>query len=305
LEKYLSLPIQNKNKAKILHITDTHLFSDDNDSLLGIKTNASFNAVIDEIKQHPCDFDLIVATGDFVQDGSKNGYLRFANLINQFSMPCVWLLGNHDIYTNMKEVFEQQNLPERKVVLLGDNWLIILLNSQVQGKAFGMLSPSELSFLSLNIEHYPDRFVMVFLHHHPVMSNCRWLDQHCLKNKEELGLLVKQYQRIKSIAWGHIHQNIESGVELYQFKNNLLHTKSVLIDNQLSLVGTVNLDMRSLWLNFELTAVIDDTEFAKNLNTLLQDYLKNSDLIIFSTWQKRPFWQHIIERLFYFFAPLL
>jgi len=98
---------------------------------------------------------------------------------------------------------------------------------------------------------------------------------------------------------------LESGVELYQFKNNLLHTKSVLIDNQLSLVGTVNLDMRSLWLNFELTAVIDDTEFAKNLNTLLQDYLKNSDLIIFSTWQKRPFWQHIIERLFYFFAPLL
>ncbi|WP_392564489.1 cardiolipin synthase [Orbus wheelerorum] len=98
---------------------------------------------------------------------------------------------------------------------------------------------------------------------------------------------------------------LESGVELYQFKNNLLHTKSVLIDKQLSLVGTVNLDMRSLWLNFELTAVIDDTEFANALNDLLQSYLKNSDLIDFSVWQKRPFWQHIIERLFYFFAPLL
>jgi len=209
LEKYLSLPIKNKNKAKILHITDTHLFSDDNDSLLGIKTNASFNTVIDEIKQQPCDFDLIVATGDFVQDGSKNGYLRFANSINQFSMPCVWLLGNHDIYSNMKDVFEQQKLPERKVVLLGDNWLIILLNSQVQGKAFGMLSTLELSFLSLTVEQYPDRFVIVFLHHHPVMSNCRWLDQHCLKNSEEFGLLVKQYKRIKSIAWGHIHQSFE------------------------------------------------------------------------------------------------
>lgn len=98
---------------------------------------------------------------------------------------------------------------------------------------------------------------------------------------------------------------LESGVELYEFKYNLLHTKSVLIDNQLSLVGTVNLDMRSLWLNFEITTVIDDTEFANNLKKLLQEYLTQSKQISVSTWLKRPFWQHIIERLFYFFAPLL
>ncbi|WP_392561811.1 3',5'-cyclic-AMP phosphodiesterase [Orbus sturtevantii] len=209
MKKYLSLPIKNNNKAKILHITDTHLFANESDSLLGIKTNASFNAVIDEIKQQPCDFDLIVATGDFVQDGSKSAYLRFANAINQFPMPCVWLAGNHDVYTNMKLVFEQQKLPEKKTVLLGDNWLVILLNSQVQGEAFGMLSDAELAFLSLTIEQYPDKFIMIFLHHHPVMSNCQWLDQHCLKNSQQFGLLVKQYQHIKSIAWGHIHQRSE------------------------------------------------------------------------------------------------
>jgi phosphatidylserine/phosphatidylglycerophosphate/cardiolipin synthase-like enzyme len=35
----------------------------------------------------------------------------------------------------------------------------------------------------------------------------------------------------------------------------------VLVDGELSLVGTVNLDMRSLWLNFEITLVIDDAGF--------------------------------------------
>lgn len=98
---------------------------------------------------------------------------------------------------------------------------------------------------------------------------------------------------------------LNSEVKLYQFNDNLLHTKSVLIDQQLSLVGTVNLDMRSLWLNFEITTVIDDTEFAGNLDHLLQSYLANSDEISLTEWEKRPFWQHIIERLFYFFAPLL
>lgn len=98
---------------------------------------------------------------------------------------------------------------------------------------------------------------------------------------------------------------LDGGVKLYQFNDNLLHTKSVLIDNQLSLVGTVNLDMRSLWLNFEITTVIDDAEFANSLSILLQKYLSQSDPVNVSEWKKRPIWQHIIERLFYFFAPLL
>lgn len=98
---------------------------------------------------------------------------------------------------------------------------------------------------------------------------------------------------------------LEGGVKLYQFNDNLLHTKSVLIDNQLSLVGTVNLDMRSLWLNFEITTVIDDAEFAKSLSQLLHKYLSNSDIVNIDEWKKRPIWQRVIERLFYFFAPLL
>lgn len=98
---------------------------------------------------------------------------------------------------------------------------------------------------------------------------------------------------------------LEGGVKLYQFNDNLLHTKSVLIDEQLSLVGTVNLDMRSLWLNFEITTVIDDAEFAASLSTLLHNYKSNSDEVDIDMWEKRPIWQHAVERLFYFFAPLL
>ena len=98
---------------------------------------------------------------------------------------------------------------------------------------------------------------------------------------------------------------LDGGVKLYQFNDNLLHSKSVLIDKQLSLVGTVNLDMRSLWLNFEITAVIDDAEFAQSLFTLLQTYLANSDEVSTKEWKNRPVWQHVVERLFYFFAPLL
>ncbi|MBO8134995.1 MULTISPECIES: cardiolipin synthase [Dickeya] len=98
---------------------------------------------------------------------------------------------------------------------------------------------------------------------------------------------------------------LAAGVKIYQFEGGLLHTKSVLVDGQLSLVGTVNLDMRSLWLNFEITLVIDDDGFGSDLACVQEDYMSRSRLLNTKEWLKRPYWQRIVERLFYFFSPLL
>lgn len=98
---------------------------------------------------------------------------------------------------------------------------------------------------------------------------------------------------------------LEAGVNLYQFGGGLLHTKSVLVDGQLSLIGTVNLDMRSLWLNFEITLVIDDDSFGHDLACIQRDYIAHSTLLNIKEWQKRPFWHRLLERIFYFFSPFL
>ncbi|CAL4321969.1 Cardiolipin synthase A [Buchnera aphidicola (Neophyllaphis podocarpi)] len=98
---------------------------------------------------------------------------------------------------------------------------------------------------------------------------------------------------------------LESGVKIYQFKKGLLHTKSILVDNQLSVIGTVNLDMRSIWLNFEITLIIDDKLFSKNLYCIQKEYINNSILINKKLWNTRSIWKKIIEKIFYFFSPLL
>ncbi|CAK9885135.1 MAG: Cardiolipin synthase A [Candidatus Erwinia impunctatus] len=98
---------------------------------------------------------------------------------------------------------------------------------------------------------------------------------------------------------------LNAGVKIYQFEGGLLHTKSVLVDGQLSLVGTVNLDMRSLWLNFEITLVIDDHAFGDDLAAVQSDYIARSQLLDARKWGRRAVWQRVVERLFYFFSPLL
>lgn len=98
---------------------------------------------------------------------------------------------------------------------------------------------------------------------------------------------------------------LEAGVKIHRFKGGLLHTKSVVIDDTFSLIGTVNLDMRSLWLNFELTLAVDDLRFTQELSNLQQAYMDDSDIVDPKIWQKRSVHSRITEQFFYLFSPLL
>ncbi|MGB2079089.1 MAG: cardiolipin synthase, partial [Vibrio sp.] len=98
---------------------------------------------------------------------------------------------------------------------------------------------------------------------------------------------------------------LAAGVQIYQFKGGLLHTKSVVIDQSYSLIGTVNLDMRSLWLNFELTLVIQDKDFSARFYQLQQDYIAQSVRVRQQDWKARGWYKKLLERLFYLFNPLL
>lgn len=124
----------------------------------------------------------------------------------------------------------------------------------------------------------------------------------------DVSLIVPRYNDSLLVGWASrafFSELLEAGVKIYQFEDGLLHTKSILIDGQLSLIGTVNLDMRSLWLNFELTLIIDDQGFGNDLACVQDDYIARSRLIDLKRWSQRSLWQRITERLFYFFSPLL
>lgn len=98
---------------------------------------------------------------------------------------------------------------------------------------------------------------------------------------------------------------LNAGIKIYQFHGGLLHTKSVVIDQQYCLAGTVNFDMRSLWLNFEVTLVIEDMDLTQQLYQLQQSYIDNSSLLDIDEWQQRGLSSRFFERLFYLFNPLL
>jgi len=98
---------------------------------------------------------------------------------------------------------------------------------------------------------------------------------------------------------------LAAGVQIYRFYGGLLHTKSVVVDGSLALVGTLNLDRRSVWLNFEITLLVDDREFADKMSRLQRYYISRSQPLDPDQWRARPWYRRLPENLFYLFSPLL
>ncbi|ACL30085.1 cardiolipin synthase [Buchnera aphidicola] len=124
----------------------------------------------------------------------------------------------------------------------------------------------------------------------------------------EVSIIIPLYHDSILVKWASrvfFSELLEAGVKIFQFQKGLLHSKSILVDQQLSLIGTVNLDMRSLWLNFEITLVIDDSDFGRNLFCIQNKYISDSQLIDKKAWSMRAYWKRILEKIFYFLSPLL
>jgi cardiolipin synthase A/B len=98
---------------------------------------------------------------------------------------------------------------------------------------------------------------------------------------------------------------LDAGVEIQLYRGGLLHTKSISVDRAMSMFGTVNLDMRSLWLNYEVALFIYQPEFAAALRELQQTYIAQSVRLEPVAWVARPFRERLLENTLRLFSPLL
>jgi len=103
----------------------------------------------------------------------------------------------------------------------------------------------------------------------------------------------------------HYQELAESGVRIMLFHGGLLHSKTITVDNEFSLLGSVNLDMRSFWLNFEATLFIYDRQFTQRLRDVQKKYQQGSTILNHSKLAKRPAIRRFKENVALMIGPLL
>lgn len=195
--------------VRLLQLTDTHLFAPQDGCLLSVNTQESFNAVVSEVISQGSVFDALLATGDISQDHTEASYEKFVAGIEPLALPCYWLPGNHDYKPCMNSVIDSPLIQDVTHALLGEHWQVILLDSQVVGVPHGRLSDAQLEFLDRKLSEYSERHTLVLLHHHPILVNSAWLDQHTLKDAHEFWEAVEKHTNVRAVLCGHIHQELD------------------------------------------------------------------------------------------------
>ncbi|MFA6172753.1 MAG: cardiolipin synthase [Kiritimatiellales bacterium] len=96
-----------------------------------------------------------------------------------------------------------------------------------------------------------------------------------------------------------------AGARIYERLPPFMHAKALVIDGEFSLIGTANLDERSLNLNYETTVAVYSAEFADIMKRIIHEDLDSSEEVILSDWQNRPLHCRLLENLAALMSPVL
>jgi cardiolipin synthase A/B len=108
-----------------------------------------------------------------------------------------------------------------------------------------------------------------------------------------------------NIGRSYYEELLRYGVKIYEYEAGINHAKVALIDDEWLMVGSANLDTRSMRLNFELNALVRDAATAADLERVLSRDFESSNRIIAEEFVRRSRWQRWKESLVRPLAPLM
>ena len=191
--------------VRVLHLTDPHLFADKSAELRGTVTWDSLSKVLDHYRSSDWTAERVFVTGDIIQDDSADAYRHFVDALSQLNLPVHCIPGNHDVRPIMQSHLSAAPFDYCATIECG-SWLVVGIDSCVDGHPGGCVSDEELERLDAAIRGSDAMNVLVCLHHPPVEMGSAWLDTVGLDNRALLLSRLAQSGRVRVALFGHVHQ---------------------------------------------------------------------------------------------------
>jgi len=103
----------------------------------------------------------------------------------------------------------------------------------------------------------------------------------------------------------YAYEAVCAGIKVYRYQPGFLHEKVILMDQDAAAVGSANLDNRSLRLNFEITVLTIDKDFAASVETMLKEDFAQSVEVTRDQYEQAPALRRLIMNVARLFAPIL
>lgn len=113
-------------------------------------------------------------------------------------------------------------------------------------------------------------------------------------------VIIPDKSDVKTVQWAtrYLYRKLlRYGIRIYERKDQMLHSKVMIVDDQWSMIGSCNLDPRSFWYNLEFFAVFRSRAMAATLRHICRYELRNSRRVTLPDVVGRPWWQRLRDRL--------
>lgn len=193
----------------IAQLTDIHLgFEPDSP---GEFNRVRLDAVLEELTTMDPQPDMLLATGDLVDRGDVDSYVRLRDALAPLPFPVFWLVGNHDVRVNFAEVFPE--VPSEggfyHYVVETPALRLIILDTLEEGRHGGAFCEARAEWLTARLDEATDRPTLIVQHHPPIEVGIPWMNTNPAEPwVKRLSACVEGRANVIGLVCGHIHRAI-------------------------------------------------------------------------------------------------
>ncbi|HNP17154.1 MAG TPA: cardiolipin synthase [Fulvivirga sp.] len=110
---------------------------------------------------------------------------------------------------------------------------------------------------------------------------------------------------VNRAASAYYTELLRYGADIYQYNKGFVHAKTMVIDDDLSIIGSSNMDYRSFELNFEANAMVYSKNITAQLTKVFETDLQDAEKINATDWLNRPKYIQLWEKVVRLLSPLL
>ena len=202
----------------IAQISDFHLKPEGALAYAVADTVAPLRRSIDHINRLNPVPDIVLVTGDLVDDGDPKSYTALNQVLASLDSPFVVIPGNHDQKENLRNAFRGHPYLARPVEERGADYLcfaledfplrLIGLDTVTPGNHGGGFGPKRMEWLSKTLQERPDTPTLLFMHHPPFASGIGHMDKEVFRGWEKFQTLVSRHSQVERVLCGHLHRPI-------------------------------------------------------------------------------------------------
>lgn len=133
------------------------------------------------------------------------------------------------------------------------------------------------------------------------------LKKAALSGKDTRLLLpgISDSKIVNAAARSYFKDLLACGVRIFLYQKGFIHAKTIIVDDNLSMVGSANMDARSFDLNFEINAVVYSKKICQELSQAYLNDINYSVELSAKEWEKRAWWRELFDDIARLLSPLL